>query len=446
MIDLKFLIEYEWKLFINHVSKYYPIPTSLLSKYKDVFNWRFLDSNKRIDWNRDLIERYKERFRWWIFTHESEFHWEVDDIKRFKGYLDINWLGWNKHFKVNAEILRKPPKKGFMVTGNNIYLTQELIDEFPDKIRPHSTSTEEEMYDEVEIKSKMRNLETSPSISLFKLYIEKELNDDLLESVLRQVTEDSQKYFYLSLNSELITNYSLPKYFDANPTFELDAFESEVDEFFDNQGKKVAIEGTISGGKKIIPELIELEASLGTIYLVSEHFRAVLDHFQNYKYYEFNISHKNLLADSVFSAVSLASRNIQRERVVEYGKAEFKVFKEKTYNIKSPFEPIDIEINSQKDFLEKRSSLDKQDLSLHFHSHPVSEPYDIFIKSINLVVSEFLKEALEQVFPNQFNFRLAKELNITIPKNEYLKKKAKYSNKNWKSLNIGCTTTKPDKE
>ena len=126
MIDIKNVVEHSLNSFINHVGRLYPIPEHLLHAYKDEFDWRYIDQNNKIAWNRALIDQYKERFRWGVFTRQSGFHWEVEDLKRFKGYLKVDWLRMCKHFKVTEEFLKKPPKKDFALVTNNIYFTQEL--------------------------------------------------------------------------------------------------------------------------------------------------------------------------------------------------------------------------------------------------------------------------------------------------------------------------------
>ncbi|MDP3314074.1 MAG: AAA family ATPase [Lutibacter sp.] len=149
-------------LFIDLISRHYPLSEQLLAKYKDNFSWDLLSGNENLLITKELIYRYKDKWDWKNdFTKNKNIPWSLDVIEIYGKYIGWEFLSNNKNLPWSEDLIDKyedkwdwrclssnshlPWSKFFfdkylnkwvwesLSTNSNLPWSEDLIDKYNDK-------------------------------------------------------------------------------------------------------------------------------------------------------------------------------------------------------------------------------------------------------------------------------------------------------------------------
>jgi len=144
-------------VFVNMLSKFYPLSPQLIEKYKNKWDWEKLSDNESLPWNDALIEKYKDKWNWWKLSDNKSLPWSKELLDKFSHLW--NWysmdfgeeehgLSCNSALPWSEELLDKFKDKwewgdrnwrmyGIRVAGLSgnhfLPLTNELLEKYEDK-------------------------------------------------------------------------------------------------------------------------------------------------------------------------------------------------------------------------------------------------------------------------------------------------------------------------
>jgi hypothetical protein len=49
------------ELFVNLISRYYPLTENFIEKYEDKWNWDLLSNNKKLHWSLEILWKHQEK-------------------------------------------------------------------------------------------------------------------------------------------------------------------------------------------------------------------------------------------------------------------------------------------------------------------------------------------------------------------------------------------------
>lgn len=91
--------------FLSLVSCYYALSEDLLAEYSEVWDWKRLSRNRKIDWSEDLISRYEDRWTWQAgLAINPELPWSEDLIRQFEERWKYH-LAWNQGIPCSKELI-----------------------------------------------------------------------------------------------------------------------------------------------------------------------------------------------------------------------------------------------------------------------------------------------------------------------------------------------------
>lgn len=433
------LVEYDWAIFIAHVCKYYKVPRSIIDEYKEELRWHEMSMNLNLDWSQELISSYKEYWYWPHLGNNDAIEWDPSHLKTYRGYLDVLYLGRCRQFYVDDAFFSGRLTKNFRLVWDNKYFTKELQEKYPDRVFQW-TKPEEELLTEEEACEKVLKKYSSIHKQFYKFKIEPFLDDQKLKEIMEAKFSIEQKYYRVSIKEDLIINYGFNN--DDNE------FAWTEESYFTQDPNKVhKVRGNHVTGKKMIPEYIEIDR-VKNIYLLSEHFCDLLSHFSlpPHEFYQANVKHDRLTTDTQFKILRF-EKSVKTRENVDYTRAN--VVSRISNNGKNlQYVLINDEVNTVKDYyaVEYRAPEGYNRKDTKIVNHPLLTGYDMYAHGIELVVNEFVREAMERIFPGHFRFLSYGHYEISIDQDLYEAKKAKYNDVDWESFGIGNTKFEIDKQ
>jgi hypothetical protein len=444
----KFLNDH-WEVFLRHICEFHPLGFDFLAKYEYEIDWKSLSKNRKIEWNEEFLERYENRFLWHELAWNDSIIWDTPLIKRFNKRLDWYYLGRNKSLPISEEFIKVHKKKMFIIESN-VHLTPELIKIYGKNLLPRLSHVKKELS-----KKQLRNLENtllaerasakSTYLNLYTRYIVPNLKRYTIEEIFADKFNYTQRYYKIQpINNDI---------FGLTPEFEFEG-ENIFDEHREGRGlfeisKKIILKnGSLQEGK---PRLYEVPRFSGVsfypILIVSENIKRVIERFKisSHKFIPVTIKPKKIKTDLNFYFLQIEYDSLLKEcdfselQFTRLAKKDyFSQFHRKTYN-KGEIESYE----SLPELIEKSNSEGNQLTNFVPDEYSTTADIDIFTIDRDIIVNEFVKEAIEKVLPNQVDFKSVQLLDIRIPQEIYDNKADKTEEK---SISIKESNTKLSEE
>ena len=88
---IELIEKYKTKLYTREISSNESLPWSVdfIEKYKDKFHWESLSSNNALPWSIDFLEKYADKWDWFNLSTNKSLPWSVELIEKF-----INRWDW----------------------------------------------------------------------------------------------------------------------------------------------------------------------------------------------------------------------------------------------------------------------------------------------------------------------------------------------------------------
>lgn len=105
---VEFCTEYEY-LFRKQVSRFYPLPDSLIALFENDWDWRGLSANTDLEWTPEFIARYADKWVWHELLLNPGIVWTDSLIEQYRNRHDFRWysLSVNPALPVSDSLLRR---------------------------------------------------------------------------------------------------------------------------------------------------------------------------------------------------------------------------------------------------------------------------------------------------------------------------------------------------
>lgn len=192
----------------------------------------------------------------------------------------------------------------------------------------------------------------------------------------------------------------------------------------------ILVNGSLQEGKARLLEIPRFTTfAFHPVLLVSENVKTILQQFNlpKHRFDLVTLQPKKIKTDNKFYLFQLDSDNLTRD--LDYTKVQFFFRLEDTFTKKglTKWKEIEAPINNYNELsqcLELLKQTYKKDIGQFINHYPnefiLKSNYDIYSYSNKkIVISEFLKNELERLLPNQIEFDSAKDLNIKMGQGAY---------------------------
>jgi hypothetical protein len=431
-MEFQYFINNYWKTFISYLCEFHKLEEEFISKYEYELDWNSLSTNQALDWNKLFLKKYEDLLLWHELAWNPSIVWTEELIDMFKKRLDWYYLGRNINLPLSEKFIQKYLKNIFIIE-NNKFLTSEIKNKYSQKILPRISHKKQELK-----KFDLTKLETILNEDtyyhnqevIYKEYILPNIQKEGLDIIFEQKFDYSQRYFYIDA-IQVDVHGLTPEYNvgEKNP----------FEKFVDARGLLTIKDtlkvkyGSLQEGPDRLYEVPRLSGmSYYSILLVSENIKTVLESFKlpNYKFHPVEIQPKKIKTRTKFYIFQLEYDTIKKD--LDYQQVKLSYRTERFGNV-SAFIPITNSITSYNELLEIKKQIKKtiNDVSSFVEIHPdqylINGNYDIFSYDRDIIVTEFVKQKLEEFFPNQMRFRSAQSLKIKINQDLYEAKRKNYS-------------------
>ncbi|MBK8969268.1 MAG: SMI1/KNR4 family protein [Lewinellaceae bacterium] len=109
---VEFCTEYEY-LFRKQVSRFYPLPDSLIALFENDWDWRGLSANTDLEWTPEFIARYADKWVWHELLMNPSIVWTETLIETYREHHEFNWyyLSRNPTLPLTAAFLDRYAEK-----------------------------------------------------------------------------------------------------------------------------------------------------------------------------------------------------------------------------------------------------------------------------------------------------------------------------------------------
>lgn len=419
------MLNSHWEVFLSHLCEFYPLDKSFIEQYEYELDWNSISKNKTIDWTTDFLSQYESRFSWHELAWNDSILWTEERIDIFKKRLDWYYLGRNKNLPITEDFIKKYAKKLFVVE-NNPRLTSDVIAKFGIKVIPANS------YDSQELKELDREALVK-ALDSFKFYHNQKVVFDVfvapivealgLERIFQRKFDYSQRYYYFLPVQEDV--------YGLTPEFEIDG-SNPFEVYVEGRGLlqindvMTLRNGSLQEGPDRLYEVPRFRSfSYYSTLLVSEHVRSVLEDFRlpPHKYHPVILKPKKITTATQFFILQVEHDILNKD--LEYGNNRFH------YSFRD-FDswgrgPVTQDINNYDDLLKVTSDLKNiyspngYGVKVRPEVFVLKSDYDLYSYSVhgNLIVNQYLKDALEKAFPGQILFKSAQLLNIRMDQDKY---------------------------
>ncbi|MEL7422380.1 MAG: hypothetical protein AAFN81_05285 [Bacteroidota bacterium] len=422
-------LSHHWKIFLRHTCQFYPLTRDFLEQYEYELDWRALSKNKLIAWDLELLERFEDRFLWHELGWNDSIIWHINLIERFKKRLDWYYLGRNVNLPISEEFIAKYRKKIFIIEDNR-YLTEKLRSQYgkdllPAQNLPVKALSEEEFDNLAETLSDGRRMSNWGFRNLYEYYIQPHIIAQGIEQIFAERFGYSQRYYKIKAIHHDIHGLT-PEFRTEGKSVFSDFREGRG--FFEIEDEIHLVSGSLQEGP---PRLYEVPRFSGLsfypVLLISENVRNVLEQFNisPHKFIPVKLTPKRISTDLQYWILQLEYdsllkqanfQNIQFQRVVQakvVGSKEKTTLAEGEITAYEQLEQLAQEGRAAGIFATRFTPL----------AYPINTDDDIFTLQSDIVVNEFVKQAIEAALPKQVLFESAQLQRIRIPQDKYESKR-----------------------
>jgi hypothetical protein len=433
------ILHFYWDIFLSHLCEFYPLSKEFVAQYEYELDWISLSKNRTITWDLAFLEQYEKRLIWHEIARNEAVLWDETKIDRFKKRLDWFYLGRNKNLPITEAFISRYSKKLFVVEDNSM-LTPDLIDKYKLRLLPKDTFDSQTIkdykdsdFDQVFNNKTFYHNQRVIYEKVFLPIIQK----SSIEAIFREKFDYSQRYYFIKPLRQDIHGLTPEFIIDGENPFNVFREDREL---IDISQKLTLKNGPLQEGPDRLYEVLRFSTFHScAILLVSENVKQILEQFKlpNHLYHEVTLNTKKLTTSTRYYILQIAFDTLNKDLV--YENAIFNYYS-KGYAGREHGQ-IANPISNHKDLLNARITLAQSikkvgnDLSITPEKYLLQTDYDLYTFSIfnKIIVNQYIKDALENSFPNQINFISAQLLNIYIDQSVYDNKKSLTINTNFSS-------------
>lgn len=431
-MDFKYFLNNYWRIFTSYLCEFHKLEPEFISKYVYEIDWSSLSKNIAIEWNKNLIKKYEDRWLWHELAWNPSIIWTEELIDTFKKRLDWYYLGRNINLPITEEFIQKYLKNIFIVE-NNKFLTNEIKSKYSEKILPlniHNTQKLKKLdLKELENILKENKYYHNQEI-IYKEYILPNINENGLDDIFEEKFDYSQSYFFLDAIQNDVNGLTPEYVIEKNNPFQ---------EYKEGRGL-LHIDHTLKlkyGSLQEGPDrLYEIPRFSGMSYystlLVSENVKMVLEKFKisNCRFHPVEIHPKKIKTRTKFFILQLDYDTVNKSLDFEKVKFSYRI---KSFKQVGPLMPISVPVTSYEGLMQVKDEIAKnlKDVSTFVEIFPdqfiLKDDYDIYSHKGDILVNEYVKQKLEELFPMQMMFQSAQGLRIKINQEVYDYKRKEYA-------------------
>ena len=94
-------------LIIKYISEWSPLTESILTKYKNKWDWTLLSGNGNLPWSEELIEKYKDKWTWTTLSDNENLPWSEELIEKYRNKWNWSLLAINQNIPWSEELIEK---------------------------------------------------------------------------------------------------------------------------------------------------------------------------------------------------------------------------------------------------------------------------------------------------------------------------------------------------
>mgnify|MGYP001425278196 CR=1 FL=1 len=135
-------------LIIKYISEWSPLTESILTKYKNKWDWTLLSGNENLPWSEELIEKYKHKWEWIYLSGNQYLPWSEELIEKYKDKWTWTTLSDNENLPWSEELIEKYRNKwnwSLLAINQNIPWSEELIEKYYERWDWNKFSDEDEV-------------------------------------------------------------------------------------------------------------------------------------------------------------------------------------------------------------------------------------------------------------------------------------------------------------
>jgi len=423
------ILKYYWNIFLSHVCEFHPLEKEFIEKYEYELNWHSISKNKVLSWDTDFLAKYENRLTWHELAWNESILWDTEKIDTFKKRLDWYYLGRNRKLPVTEDFIIKYAKKLLFIIEDNECITKDLIEKYKITTVPKNTFDNQNIkeyndsdFDEV---FNAHTFHHNQKLIYEKVFLPI-INEHSLDKIFEDKFDYSQRYYFW----EPIKNdiHGLTPEFEANDPKIFREFREKTEPFvIDNL--ITLVNGSLQEGPNRLYEVPRFTNFSGcNSLLVSENVKKVLEQYQlpEHIFHEINLVPKKLKTDTKFFVLQIAYDTLNRDLVYENNSFYFSLYK--YFDEKREFGAIEEEIKNESD----RNAVKNKIAEMYSRRNALIQPdrfklnsdFDLYSYSFrDIIINQYLKDALEKNFPGQMQFSSAQLLNIKIDQEKYDHKK-----------------------
>ncbi|NII28019.1 hypothetical protein HB364_23240 [Pseudoflavitalea sp. X16] len=374
------ILQSYWDIFLSHLCEFYPLDKAFIAQYEYELDWGAISKNKVIDWDIEFLTKYENRFVWHELAWNDKILWTEDKINRLK------LLPANNH---DTQVIKNLPASDF----------EEVLNKF------RFNHNQQEVYNKIFL----------PII-----------NEQGVEKIFKDLFDYGQQYYFLEPIQHDI--YGLTPEFKVQGDDPFQLYREGIGIFELNEAL-VLINGSLQEGPDRLYEVPRFSSfSYYTILLVSEHVRSILDQFRlpKHYYHEVRLNPQKITTSTKYYILQLETDTLSKD--LDYSNRQF-YYSYKDFENRGHGKVTEVikgydDLIRVKDVLEEKYSPDENGVRIQPDSYSMITDFDMYSYSIhgNIIVNQYLKDALEKNLPGQMAFGSAQWLRIRVDQSRYASK------------------------
>lgn len=423
------ILKYYWKIFISHVCEFYPLEKEFIERYEHDLNWHSISKNKVLSWDTDFLAKYEHRLTWQELGWNESIVWDEEKIDKFKKQLNWYYLGRNRKLPVTEDFIIKYAKKILFIIEDNAFITKELIDKYKITIIPKNTfdnqNIKEYSDDDFDEVFNVYTFHHNQKVIYEKVFLPI-INERSLEKIFEDKFDYSQRYYFFEPVKNDIHGLT-PEFQIKDPRIFNEHREKK--EPFAINSLITLVNGSLQEGPNRLYEVPRFTNFSGcTSLLISENVKKVLEQYKlpEHLFHEIDLVPKKIKTDTKFYVLQLAHDTLNKDLIYENNSFYFSLYK--YIDEKGAFGVVEEEIKNASDRNAARERIaklyDRRNALIQPDTYRLNSDFDLYSYShSDIIINQYLKEALEKNFPGQILFRSAQLLNIKIDQTKYDDKK-----------------------
>jgi hypothetical protein len=404
---------------------YHPLDREFINEFKYEIDWYRLSANDKIIWDFDFINEHQNKLQWRSLSANNGVIWNEELIDTFKNRVDWLRLGENNSVPITKDFILKY-KKRLKISKYNKYLTEELLSyydgvlwsPFNDLRRQFEV---EDLKDVTAIIQGWRKLfSTVPKKGFYELYILPNVQNLDLFKLFTEKFRYGQRYY--SLRPLQLDKYGL------TPEFRPEEFikENIKGKPTTKEFQKITYKSGSQEGPSRMYQIMRLQSMpYIPVILIHENIKTLLDSFSisKHEFIKIEIDPKHFKISQKFYLLYIefdyALKQLDFDKTeFEIGERDFDTLRSHNY-YKGYQKPI-------KSYEELKSKKEIRPKNIY-----VKHSYDIFSLGREIVVNEYVKNTLEKVLPNIWDFKSLQKNRIQIDQSKYDQKARTYNSHNF---------------